>query len=249
MRPEPLCVPLPPGFDVVAIASGEEDSPRPPQGGALTRGSLLAAGWIAMPSAGRNSRIFERKGCVLKIPRARAPLADEGHPARVRRVHAMLRPFVPELHAVEACRYDGAPTLAVCMEWAGLVGRPLPCVTERCIERTAARMARAGVFSTDVITERLRVNVGNLAFRFTEPRPDALKVVFLDFDDVRHFVSSRAADERAMRRVWEHAIRTCLRRPSPPLDWAEWQSVHARFVPLCGASASAHVPYDTDDVL
>ena len=197
----------------------------------LTSTSLHKHGWRYTETPGRNSFIYMKRHRVLKISK-HFEVRDSYCPHVSRRIREIrillyaLRPMVPHVHHVKICNFNDDPALAIVMDRVGedVRGR----VTTSAIQSAAHRMTRHGVFSTDIVTDSVRVNRGNLAFSLT-PKRMRLNVFFLDFDATENFVDTRNVPFASMFRIWYKVLCVCLDVPVDPISYDEYEQAQSRW--------------------
>lgn len=198
--------------------------------------ALENRGWVRLRTSGANSFIYRKGTKILKVRKShilRRYFCENVFVVmeNIRRVHRFLGMLVPRLYHLKVCARSGEPAIMIVMQNAGVVNAPMPEVSSEQIEATSRAMVSHGIFSRDVFTETLKVNVGNLAFRLTKERK-ILRVTFLDFDDVNQFVWTQRCDDVLMQRLWSHVIRRCLHLPSQGITYEEWNALREQFVSL-----------------
>lgn len=107
----------------------------------------------------------------------------------------------------------------------------VPCVDHVKIcsfQDDPALSTRHGVFSTDIVTDTVRINRENLAFSLT-PKRARLNVIFLDFDATENFVDTRLVPFGRMYAIWYTVICTCLDVAIDPIAYTEYEYVQSRW--------------------
>jgi hypothetical protein len=101
-------------------------------------------------------------------------------------------------------------------------------VGKHLIETAALRLAHNGVFSDDILTERVRVNTGNLAFSLSK-KARRLRVIFLDIDATENFVDTSHVPIDAMFTLWYKIICECLGVASEPITYMEYETARSQW--------------------
>lgn len=203
----------------------------------LSTERLVQRGWQRRLTSGRNSFIFTKQDRVLKVVKNQSALefCDSffERVSRIRGLQRRLGNLSPRIYHIKACAWNSSPALVLVMKHMGETRPRLPEVTDGQIERIVSVLVKTKVFSTDVYTDSMKVNHGNLAFRFS-PKSRNLHVSFLDVDAVENYYDVSAIPESTMHDLWTSIIHVCLRRiPQPPLpSWKEYERIRRQMIPL-----------------
>lgn len=194
--------------------------------------SLERHGWKYTPTTGRNSYIYMKNDRVLKISKHHEvrSLYCPHVSTRIEQIKILLsalKHMTPRMDHVKICSFHDEPALAIVMERVGdarLKGR----VPTSVIATAAHKMTRHGVFSTDIVTDTIKVNYGNLAFSLT-PKRHQLQVYFLDLDATENYVNTQKVPYSRMQALWYKVLCICLHAPVEPISYAEYAFVKSHW--------------------
>ena len=193
----------------------------------LSKKILESEGWRFKETHGKNSYIFMKNNRVLKIQRQN----DMDHDSlctrflsiieNISKMKAHMGRLLPTIYKVIVCKYNKNTNLMILMSWAGYTNKPMDNVSEKMISNAAKHLAKRNIFSLDVFTPAFNVNHGNLAFKVS--KNGSLIVKFIDIDNYSEFKDSSNVPRDYLEKVWIHIIKKCLKRPSPALNYMEYE--------------------------
>ena len=163
-------------------------------------------------------------GLLLAMP----VFSAQGVPRHVPVLGAMAMTAVIGPIASAEVDLDSLAVLVMCLAGEVLLG----LMMGSCVRAIFGALALASeIMSDDIVTERVKVNTGNLVFRLT-PARRALVVRFLDVDVPSNFMDTSRVPRALLTTVWDKVVRTCLRLPTEPVTHVERYLLSEHWTPL-----------------